>query len=772
MFRHDQVCRRLHHCVKAQKKKKRKQERASSLHYTVGLVSYGTLLLLILTHSPPIRFSIEYNVELHKRFGDNAVTIPVVLCGDASWIVPANSKKEDNQVLQDSLLRFCIDSILSGNTNTIINNKSSSSSDITHKSSSSTANNVPAHTPASGDITFVPPKIGTKKKKEQGGSVVVESKLQEQLGNLPGSASPRQKGKRGSIATMTTTTSGSNNNSHTKPLFRDVRLPDGSTTTVADLTRLLCKYADHRFYQKNGRTYYYMRGFEVLQLLANLFFEDIENQEELHDFGRQLVQEHLILHNYTPDCDDFNNTFLVLQPFRAPRILNTFVQWPDPSSSHQHHHSSSCQDADDPMDVILRLSRQMDLICCGVGGAAENSNNHTGKATATTKPADRGNCPEFQALQVAVCQLQHVGFPVLPVEKVTFALNLFNLMVRHAMLLSAQRGWTWPTTLVERRPFFQQIGYNVAGEWVNLAALQASLYGCSISATANTHGSSRGEGADLNYSEPRLAQQRSWSPSGLFRRLLFPSKGGGILPAAEKRNEYYKSRAIRTDPRILLATTWGCQSSPAAMTAYPNRLQECLQTAAEVYCQTNVRIFQGNKVVLPTLLSWHRKDFGGVRPSQVLTDIFPYLSSRQLRQIEAARMGGRLQIVFADNNDFDWTCGLPPNPVDEMGESSSQLMGNNVRQKKRRTQYHQDLLPTDHRWAGNQPSVGHDIQLAPPRRWGEYRGLGPLPQQEETERDGRLDDGDGNDSEYQQSCISAMTMGSEFGLVTRQRLYL
>ena len=76
---------------------------------------------------------------------------------------------------------------------------------------------------------------------------------------------------------------------------------------------------------QNGNKFFYFRGYEGMQLWSMLFFED--PHADVTEFGRMLV-ERGVVNNYTPDCDDFAKTVLVLQPLKDPHVLNSFVEWP------------------------------------------------------------------------------------------------------------------------------------------------------------------------------------------------------------------------------------------------------------------------------------------------------------------------------------------------------------------------------------------------------------------------------------------------------------
>lgn len=532
------------------------------------------------------------------------------------------------------------------------------------------------------------------------------------------------------VSTTESWTSGKTSESSTLANFV---LPNGNAVTVGALLRLLLRAMTHRCELQDGKPYYYFRGYEGIELWSILFFEE-HDELKATQFGNLLIDRGLV-HNYTPKCEKLAHSFLVLQPLQEPRVLNTFVKWPSPSDERSDRD-------EDPMDVILRLSRLMDDIC-----------------SATDY---RENLPLFHDLEEAVCQLQTTRFPDSPVEKVTFGINLFNLVVRHGMIVAGERNWTWPQALSEVPPFFSKIGYNVAGEWINLADLQASLYG------------------QPGARAPSIYQPRR----PLWKRLQLCN---GIYPDTDL---HYDAPIVRTDTRILLATTWGTYSSPGVSTLYPNRLEEGLQTAAEAYCQRHVIVCASGQVSLPSLLSWHRHDFGQGTPDHVMMDILPYLSVIQLRQIEDHRNTGSLRAVF--DSDFDWKCGIYLSTSDanltvrqqEMPLSSNECDAEILPEQAqvgavRKTPQTYAFEPSDspgnilrprlanngrkassrglRRLAGRQPSTG-EFQMFPPGR-----NVGKVPDNSWVGSvDGDPCDNDDDGHSFFQSVVSDVTYGSDF----------
>jgi hypothetical protein len=528
--------------------------------------------------------------------------------------------------------------------------------------------------------------------KGDSGSVVKEAIEMTDIDFLP--KTPR---KHYIDPTSSTTSSHTTATSPSRSAFAKVHLPDGTETTVGSLIRLLDRATLHRSSPKDRQSYYFFRGYEGMNVWSMLYFEDAK-EEDVVAFGRMLIARGII-HNYTPNCE-FAHTFLVLQPLQDPRALNTFVKWPD-----SHAESSK----EDPMDVILRLSRQMDGLC--------------------SQDDYRLNLSLFHDFEEAVAQLQVIGFPNSPVERVTFALNLFNLVMRHAMLVAEKRGWGWPQRLDELEAFLSKIGYNIGGDWMNLAELQSSLYGRS------------GQPAPV-----LLAKKQKW-----WRRL---SCHDGM-----EKDLHYASPVFRSDPRILMAMTWGTQSSPNVSTLYPNRLEEGLTAAAEIYCQQHV-VVGFDQVVLPALLSWHRTDFGS-DPEEVMNSLYPYLSTLQLKQLQDLHEVGPVRVVF--DEDFCWKRGMPSN--------DSKTVTPHLAPVALHRPHDQPQCGTDGpipvrvskvlNWIYRQPSCGEGQIFAP------IRGDGTTLPRDDTNvtyptEDGDHDDDDDDGHSLHQSVMSEMTFGSEF----------
>jgi hypothetical protein len=360
---------------------------------------------------------------------------------------------------------------------------------------------------------------------------------------------------------------------------RLVSLPDGSIMSPGQLTRFLLVNTPHKSVTIDNKTEYkFFRGYEGMMIWTNLF--GLSTDEDSMAFGAML-QEFGILHNFTPRAE-FQNAFLVLQPLKEPHVLNSFLEW-------RHN------DQADPMDVMLNLSRLMDQIA---GLPVDDIKDHE----------------LYKQFEEAVCQLQVVSVNDIRTgeSKVTFGLNLFNLMIRHALIERDYRQLRWPCRFKRELPdFLSGVFYNLGGDCISLRDLQCSLFG-------------------VDGSEDTTPM---WLQSLLGRR----------------------KPSVKTDKRILFALSWGTKMSPEVWTFHPNNLDEELQLAAEDYCQTHIKFDEKHStVILPKLIKWYRHDFG-TRNMRVVEDLVKYLSVPQLTTLVRMSQRGPVKVKF---EKYDWTCTL------------------------------------------------------------------------------------------------------------------
>ena len=106
---------------------------------------------------------------------------------------------------------------------------------------------------------------------------------------------------------------------------------------------------------------------------------------------------------------------------------------------------------------------------------------------------------------------------------------------------------------------------------------------------------------------------------------------------------------IAFDERIHFALYCAARSSPALRAFDAGNLDRQLEEAASHYLRRSVRVEQGGAVVvLPKLLGWYAKDFGGERGAMEFA-----LARLDEAQVDAVdRRQGRVKLQYAE---FDWT---------------------------------------------------------------------------------------------------------------------
>jgi hypothetical protein len=106
---------------------------------------------------------------------------------------------------------------------------------------------------------------------------------------------------------------------------------------------------------------------------------------------------------------------------------------------------------------------------------------------------------------------------------------------------------------------------------------------------------------------------------------------------------------IAFDERIHFALYTAARSSPALRAFDGGGLDRQLEEASAVYLRRNVRVEDGGAlVVLPRLLDWYAKDFGGERGA--LEFAVGRLDDTAVDAVD--RRQGRVKLQYAE---FDWT---------------------------------------------------------------------------------------------------------------------
>ena len=265
----------------------------------------------------------------------------------------------------------------------------------------------------------------------------------------------------------------------------------------------------------------------------------------------------------------------------------------------------------------------------------------------------------------SVCQLQVTQLPIETKTKTVLMLNLYNMIVRHAMLLTLsnkRKGWTWPTSLEEMDRFFNKIGYIVDGTFMSASTIREYLFSGIDSNGSAFRGKivSHQNGSWLGN---KCMTGRRGAIGGNSVALTMTGAncmGGGATNRWKKgsvdETDHYDAARIVTDKRMLFAMAFGTSISPGVQTVYPNQFAKTLDESAKRYCQSHVHVT--DELTLPLLFSWYRVDFGTYREN-VLESIKHFLSLTDQDKIDEAQHSGKLRIPFEVSSSAHWLCSFP-----------------------------------------------------------------------------------------------------------------
>jgi len=246
---------------------------------------------------------------------------------------------------------------------------------------------------------------------------------------------------------------------------------------------------------------------------------------------------------------------LAVATAKQSHILNT---------SHQWNQSSSSKTA---MFLVQDLSRQMDSLFY------------------------ISSAPDIRAFEHAVCELQVTKLPEdFPDDssRLSFLLNLFNLMVRHAVLLSfGRRIPTWPKTFSELERFLSKsVAYNIGDEVVYAFDVHRALFQKSTIVPGSCNSTNE--------------QQLSW----WTRHRKSKSTMSG------------HDHTYRPDPRMIFAITYGTLGSNRVCTADSDggNFESHLKGATDTFFSEKISVkskLYGHIIELPEIFKWHRTTLGG-----------------------------------------------------------------------------------------------------------------------------------------------------------------
>jgi Protein of unknown function, DUF547 len=369
-------------------------------------------------------------------------------------------------------------------------------------------------------------------------------------------------------------------------------LPNGRNVSSIALTRSLMDHLPrHNTKTTSGRPCLFFHGSEGIATFRELFFGDDTHDDTIVAFGRSLEGESGIIRNLSLGQTDYRRCELVLQPNWQLHVHNTFVRWPnDPTDSWimqlPHGKTGLWPGGTDPTRVVLCLSQLMDQLL-----------------QRSSISLDR---ELFHGFEAASCQLQVVKLTPHSFDSVgarmAFQLNLFNLMVRHALILKHDMAKglikvDWPKRQSGLAPFLASaISYNIGGEVYSALDVHNALL----------------DGTDML---PGSVKPSRWNWSCC-----------GSMAVAHS-----------VDPTVLMCMTFGTASSPEITAADPTEFESYLQDAAKRFCRNHVNVrvgaFKTCTIQIPELFKWHRETFtGGARatPELIIKSILPYLPTEQL----------------------------------------------------------------------------------------------------------------------------------------------
>ncbi len=399
-----------------------------------------------------------------------------------------------------------------------------------------------------------------------------------------------------------------------------IRLPDFSQWSAAYLTRQLLHVTKHPYIRKcnidngmdkSGAKAFTMvacfQGRDVLTVWKNLFGTSSDDQTVKFFLA---LEQYGIVHHVTGT--GVEASYWTLHPYYRSHInkyvvLNDLIdvkqQQPIPEGAQQ---------------LVLSLWRQMDELWNNV--PLENIREHK----------------LFQNFEEDICRLQGVSLATDGIlndynKCIAFGLNLFHVMLRHALLLhgsnAGRKGGESsfqelpvqpPTDFHFELPYFlQSIRYRVGMDTISLLGLSNWLLYRNYRALAG----------------PRTLARSHW-----LRWLL-------------DRPQHLAG--VKTDVRIVLALSWETISSPTIIPFHPEALNDEINWSARNFCGRFVKLDEErNNVLLPQHFDWYRLDFSGAihgGTSALMEHVIQYLNTAQVQTLERMHRANKNKkyILFA-----------------------------------------------------------------------------------------------------------------------------
>ena len=304
---------------------------------------------------------------------------------------------------------------------------------------------------------------------------------------------------------------------------------------------------------------------------------------------------------------------------RRPGFHRTMSSWSQPSLSNRNTSGKTAQyegyrAPEEPQAVILNTSSHVALRTLSKQNSTEWMIYQLSLAMDQIFAGQSRASKEFED---SVCELQVAPLPQKfesERHRTAFLMNLFNLMVRHAVIISLEKSRTlsrWPKKLSELELFLSKsVAYNIGGEIIFAFDVHKALF--------------KGTNIMSRSAESAMGNHLPW-----WKRLVPNAKTTFMLPQ------------LTIDPRIVFAITYGTMSSSSVSTVHADSLESRLKSAAEQYCQTRITV--KNKlytctIKLPHIFKWHRGILGGSKSTHAfVSSILKYLSQEQVDSLATGK---------------------------------------------------------------------------------------------------------------------------------------
>jgi len=313
------------------------------------------------------------------------------------------------------------------------------------------------------------------------------------------------------------------------------------------------------------------------------------------DFVDETILEMEKFHMILPlqHSEEHSETLYQLYEHRYPLVLNSYRSWADVVDSN-------------PMSILSHLQTLINDL----------QNKYRNNDTGLVDYQAMLQSDQMKVFEEATCELQHASlFSMSPQTKLAFCINLYNIMIKHAF---AKVGI--PTDVMNRGPFFENVGYWLAG------------------------GSSTQEKVFLSFSELE---------NGILRgNRIAPGK---IKPFFENGDTRIQAICSNVDPRIHFALNCGAKSCPPIRKFTTEAIDEELRIVSMAFCQSDENVkfdsTQG-KLYLNQIFNWYGIDFGRT-PNEIALTIVKWLRGTKKSALETyLKDGRRLKLEFLT---YDWT---------------------------------------------------------------------------------------------------------------------